>query len=249
MVVKTDAGRALEAKAVVTEFLADKNSFVFGMATGVDWWGEEQFENATFVDDKITLSRPVARPLVVGEGVPLVVKSLDGETVYSNGVDYEIDAEVGVLTRRELGSIPEGGEVQLKYTADIPAPTTNQDELLSLTGFIPLVGMDYVLPASEVDDPNATTIQIQGEKYVIVNHPTRLLLARGVLPESEGVGDPIKAYGLYRGAKLKSGLEAGKQFFVPADFEVLGTLTHAKHRSGVVHDGTLSFNVNILLQY
>lgn len=249
MVVKTNLGRALEAAAVVREFRKDPTSFMFAISIGEEWWDEEQFETKSFKDNEITLDRLIQSPQNPQISIPIKITSSDGNSIYQIDVDYTVTPSTSTVTRKADGAIPEDVSVNIQYTAGVSPPLIDQTSLPRTIGYLPLIGMDYVTPLSEISDPAATTIRVDGELYVIVPGPTRLIFARAVLPEDEGVGPPIKGYGLQRGMKLKSDVEAGKRFFAATDFDELGALAYAAHRSGVPHDGTISFGLDTLMQH
>jgi hypothetical protein len=53
------------------------------------------------------------------------VRSPDGDTLYEEGVDYEIDYENDTIARLAGGSIPDGGAIKIRYAKGVPGDILN----------------------------------------------------------------------------------------------------------------------------
>lgn len=242
MAVLTNAGRAEVARILRERYLAEPRSFLLGAGNGLDWWGTAQAEVLAFdTGNDVHASRaPIRNP---------VLTSSDGVTVHRIDVDYAVDLQSGRITRIDGGAIEAGATVRLTYTARVPEPDLGQTELVGEVGRMAPTGLDYVLPIGEVEngDP-AVSVHIGNELFAIVQHPTRMLLARARLNPGDAAGEPIRTYGLFMSCEVASHLPPGQQFFLPDEVTGKGVLALVAHIEAVPHSGSSGLDLSVVFE-
>src|SRR5690606_34062482 len=106
---------------------------------------------------------------------------------------------------------------QLTYTAAVPQPALTGTSLVAETGRVPVSAIHHIVPFDEADDPSANFVIVEGIKYALVAGPSRMLLFLAHLAASDGVGGPIREYGLFSRCSVDPDLPPGQTYFEPAD--------------------------------
>lgn len=241
MAVLKTAGRA-DIAAAYKALAQEPNNFMIGFGEGETWWGGTQQVVLTFEEDEIQL--PSAHAPISG----LVVRSADGSILYASGTDYLVNASTGRIERVFGGNIIEDQTVQLTYTATVPQPTLTSQALVSETGRVSVTAVHYIVPFDEAEDPGANFVIVEGAKYALVDGPSRMLLFLGHLGAADGIGGPIREYGLFSRCVVDPDLPPGQTYFEPSNIVEGGTLIVAKNRTPVPHDGTVGLDMSIILE-
>lgn len=241
MAVLKTAGRADIAAAYKALALVP-NNFMIGFGGGQSWWGGTQQVLLAFDDDAIQL--PAGHAPIAD----LAVRSSDGISLYTLGTDYLVDVATGRIDRVFGGNIGEDATVQLTYTAAVPQPELTGTALVAEAGRISVSAIHHIVPFDEAEDPAANFVIVEGIKYALVAEPSRMLLFLGHLAASDGVGGPIREYGLFSRCSVDPDLPLGQTYFEPTDIVEAGTLIISKYRTPVPHDGTVGLDMSIILE-
>ena len=239
-VLKT-AGRA-DLAAAYKALAATPSNFMIAFGEGESWWGGQQQVLLTFAANEIQIDADHA-PV---SGV--VVKSADAVTLYQVTTDYTVNLSTGLITRVPGGTIPNNAQVQVTYVANVPQPNLTTQALVAEVGRVPVSSVLYILPFDEAEDPEANFILVEGAKYALMADPTRMLLFQGHLNASDGVGEPIREYGLFSRCAVDPELPPGQVYFEGEEVTEPGTYVIAKHRSPVPHDGTVGLDMSIIIE-
>lgn len=241
MSVFKTAGRA-DVAAADKALAATPNNFMIAFGPGENWWGSQQQVLLALDEDDGAQIAAMHAPVT---GV--VIRSADAVTLYQVGVDYLVDTATGAISRLPGGSIAAEATIQVTYVATVPEPDLATQSLVSEVGRVSVSAIHFVVPFDEQDDPAANFVNVEGVKYALVEHG-RLLLFRGQLISSEGVGEPIRQYGLFSRCAVDPELPPGQTFFEGAEVIEPGVLVISRHRSPVPHDGTVGLETSFLLE-
>lgn len=227
MPTTVNGGRAHIAKLIKTDI--EEGGAFFALGSGEPWWGQEQSDDLTLIDDvAITSYQP-------NLDLDFIVKSIDGATTYGNA-DFEV-ANNGRITRSPSGAIPFGAQVAVDYTAIVPNRPVTTEALINEVGRTKILNVSYVIPKTDLADPNTADINVAGGEYAISPSPTKHLLIEAVLASANAPSATVSEIGVFLGGEVDQELPAGHPFYTPAQTISPGQLLFADSQFPILIGG------------
>lgn len=150
--------------------------------------------------------------------IDIRVTSLDGHTLYALDVDYSANAREGLIRRLPASTIPEQGEVWVRFKIGHPPEPVVQTALLREVARRVVDEVYFVAP-----DPEGVIVVPTG-RYRLVPEPTNHLFIRVRFDFEDAARSVVREQGLFVGTQTDPLLPIGQKLFAPTQLTDPGIL-------------------------